>query len=179
MGITHFVTQHRYCPACDDSYFADMDLCPVCGSTLEVKDALNWKTNMPVHVTQSILDFLKESPVELKYFKLEEFKCPCCGEVNMDQNFLIMLDNARGIAGIPFKVTSGYRCDKHNAEVGGVSDSSHNKGMAADIAVADGRARFLVVSAAIKAGFTRIGIAKTFVHLDSDDSKDPSVVWLY
>lgn len=47
-----------------------------------------------------------------------------------------VLDQAREKLGMPITVNSGYRCPKHNAEVGGVANSQHMKGEAADIAPA-------------------------------------------
>jgi hypothetical protein len=35
------------------------------------------------------------------------------------------------------------------------------------------------VAALIASGFTRIGIADTFIHVDNDPVKTPAVVWLY
>lgn len=48
-----------------------------------------------------------------------------------------VLDPARRVFGGPVSVSSGYRCPKHNAEVGGVSGSQHLKGEAADICCSD------------------------------------------
>lgn len=48
-----------------------------------------------------------------------------------------VLDPARRVFGGPVSVNSGYRCPKHNAEVGGVSGSQHLKGEAADICCSD------------------------------------------
>ena len=116
----------------------------------------------------------------MKYFTLDEFDSPDHkgSGVNMDSNFLELLDNAREIAGIPFKINSGFRTKKRNQEVGGVSNSSHLIGVAADIAIQSGNERFVVLNALIKAGFKRLGIAKTFIHCDTDLSKSNSV-WTY
>ena len=65
--------------------------------------------------------------INLKYFTLEEFASPDVphsGEY-MDADFLTMLDNARDLAGIPFKINSGYRTIEHNEKVGGRPNSSH------------------------------------------------------
>ena len=72
----------------------------------------------------------------MKYFTLDEFDCPSLPNSgkNMDSSFLAKLEKAREIAGIPFKITSGYRTKTHNEEVGGVPNSSHLIGVAADIA---------------------------------------------
>lgn len=116
----------------------------------------------------------------MKYFTLSDFDCPSLPNsgVNMDSDFLAALDHAREIAGIPFYVKSGYRTKEHNTYVGGVPNSSHLIGVAADIGVRNGNERYIILSALIKAGFRRIGVAKTFIHCDTDDSK-PNSVWTY
>ena len=81
----------------------------------------------------------------LKYFKVEEFDSPDesgSGE-NMCPIFLKKLDDARGRAKIPFKITSGYRTPKHNTKVGGVKNSSHINipCNASDIYVKDSKSR--------------------------------------
>jgi hypothetical protein len=117
--------------------------------------------------------------IALTFFDHSEFACPCCGENRMDSVYLMTLDRARGNAGIPFVVTSGYRCEAHNAAVGGVPGSAHTKGLAADIATPDSRSRFLIVSALIAQGITRIGIADNMIHSDMDSSKPAPVIWTY
>jgi hypothetical protein len=62
--------------------------------------------------------------------------------------------------------------------VGGVANSSHLVGKAADIAVGSGAERYIILNALIQAGFRRIGVAKTFIHCDNDESK-PNSVWTY
>jgi uncharacterized protein YcbK (DUF882 family) len=118
--------------------------------------------------------------MNLNYFSLDEFNCPSLPDSgkNMDINFLYKLEHARELAGVPFKITSGYRTKDHNAEVGGVPNSSHLIGVAADIAVSGGNQRYIILNALIKAGFKRLGIAKTFIHCDTDDTK-PNSVWTY
>ena len=102
---------------------------------------------------------------ELRYFSLEEFDSPDLPDsgYNMDSEFLKMLDTARDTAGVPFKITSGYRSKEHNEAVGGVPNSSHLRGYAADIACTDsGGDRYIILNAIIKAGFKRIGSGKYF-----------------
>ena len=78
----------------------------------------------------------------MKWFKDGEFRCRCCGGLPPDARENIralveeVLDPAREILGGPVTVNSGYRCVKHNREVGGVSASQHLRGEAADIAPA-------------------------------------------
>jgi len=119
-----------------------------------------------------------EEQMALKYFKLSEFDdAPGTGK-NMKKDFLKKLDKARAIADVPFKITSGYRSKETNKRVGGVSTSSHLKGLAADISCKDSSTRQKIVNALIKAGFTRIGIADTFIHCDTDKDKQDAI-WLY
>ena len=117
----------------------------------------------------------------MRNFNINEFDSPDVkgsGE-KMNKCFLEMLDNARDIAGIPFSINSGYRTLEQNSKVGGVNSSSHTKGLAVDIACKDSRGRFLIVSALKDAGFTRIGISDSFIHVDSDSDKAQDVIWTY
>ena len=99
-------------------------------------------------------------------------------EENMDANFLNKLDKARSIAGLPFKINSAYRSPDHPLSIKNPS-SSHIKGLAVDISAKDSRTRFIIVDALIKAGFNRIGIADTFIHVDMDLDKSNKVIWTY
>ena len=127
---------------------------------------------------------------ELRYFSLEEFDSPDLPNsgINMDSEFLKMLDTARDTAGVPFKITSGYRTKEHNEELRkkgykASANSSHLVGKAADIAVGSGAERYIILNALLKAGFKRIGIAKTFIHADTDSTEQggtkPKSVWTY
>jgi uncharacterized protein YcbK (DUF882 family) len=122
----------------------------------------------------------------MRNFNLKEFDSPDLSGsgLNMDKDFLSMLDNARDIAKTPFKITSGYRTKEHNIAIykklgKKPIESSHLKGVACDIACSDSRARFLIINALLEAGFTRIGIANNFIHVDSDCEKSQNVIWTY
>jgi zinc D-Ala-D-Ala carboxypeptidase len=119
--------------------------------------------------------------LDLKYFQLSEFDSP--DEIGsgskMNYAFIEKLDYARGNAGIPFKINSGYRTQEWNLKVGGRFGSSHKKGLAVDIGYNGSRERYLILSALMQVGITRFGIAKGFIHCDVDKSKDPDVIWLY
>lgn len=97
----------------------------------------------------------------------------------MDKTFLLRLDEARERAGIPFVINSAYRTPEHNAKIGGKPNSSHLKGLAVDISVTNSRQRFIILNALLEVGFTRIGIADTFIHVDLDDGKSKEVIWTY
>jgi len=100
-------------------------------------------------------------------------------EENMNVEFLDKLDQARDYANIPFYINSAFRTKEKNTEVGGKSNSSHLKGLAVDISATDSRTRFIVLNALIAVGFTRIGIANTFIHVDNDKDKSQDVIWTY
>ena len=121
--------------------------------------------------------------VDLKYFELDEFDSPDekgSGD-NMELNFLLMLDKCRELANIPFKVNSGYRTTIHNTNVGGVKSSSHTNipCNAVDISATTSTQRFKIIKAATQVGFTRIGIGKSFIHLDTDKNKSQNIIWHY
>jgi zinc D-Ala-D-Ala carboxypeptidase len=124
--------------------------------------------------------------MKMRNFNLKDFDSPDLSGsgLNMDKDFLSMLDNARDIAKTPFRITSGYRTKEHNIAIykklgKKPIKSSHLKGVACDIACNDSRARFLIINALLEAGFTRIGIASNFIHVDSDCEKSQNVIWTY
>jgi zinc D-Ala-D-Ala carboxypeptidase len=119
------------------------------------------------------------SPENWKHFDLNEFACPCCGRNEISRPFVGLLDQARELVNIPFRVSSGYRCQAHNRQVGGVRDSEHLRGFAADILAVDSENRFLIVSAALQVGIRRIGIHEHFVHLGVSRLHNPDVLFLY
>jgi uncharacterized protein YcbK (DUF882 family) len=117
----------------------------------------------------------------VKYFNYEEFDSPDVqgsGQL-MDSKLLKMLDKTREIYGKPIHVTSGYRTEAHNRNVGGVPSSSHLKGLAVDIACIASSDRYKLLYALIEVGFNRIGVAKTFLHIDIDKDKSDNVIWTY
>lgn len=116
-----------------------------------------------------------------KWFKLEEFASPDrdgSGDM-MEHIFMERLDLARDIYGAPMIINSGFRTIEHNKAVGGVKSSSHLLGLAADIHCSSPRKRFLMIEAFLDAGFSRIGIGDTFIHVDCDEEKSELVIWTY
>ena len=97
----------------------------------------------------------------------------------MNHEFMQRLQCAREAAGIPFKINSGFRTIAHNKREGGIANSPHLGGYAADIACSNDAERWVIVAALMDAGFNRIGIAKGFIHVDSDPSKNANRVWVY
>ena len=74
-------------------------------------------------------------------FKPDEFYCTCehddCDGHPPDpaatRHLAWALQAIRSAVEVPLTINSGYRCPKHNADVGGVKNSYHLKGIAADL----------------------------------------------
>lgn len=108
----------------------------------------------------------------MKYFTLDEFACNHCGELppnGMNPVLLEKLDELRERIGYPIYITSGYRCPIWNADpqVGGVPNSQHVQGTAADCVCNEVTVDELADLAA-EIGFDGIGryYELGFVHLD-------------
>jgi len=117
-----------------------------------------------------------------RYFAWSEFDSPDepgSGQRNMNAQFVHVLDDVRECAGFPFIVNSGYRTEAHNMKVGGVTNSSHRKGIAVDIRAFTDDQKRSIAKCAIRNGITRIGWGSSFIHLDMDTSKTQHVVWGY
>jgi len=99
-------------------------------------------------------------------------------ETNMNNEFLFVLDEAREFAGIPFFINSAYRSPTHPESIKNPT-SSHIKGLAVDIKATDSTTRFKIIESLLSVGFTRIGIANTFIHVDLDFDKAQDVIWTY
>lgn len=118
-----------------------------------------------------------------RYFNKRELACKCggrfcAGEWAYDPDFIAMLDNARVLSGVPYDINSGRRCARHNARVGGVSNSQHTvrDGIAVDIPLA-GHDRVKLVADLVRSGIKSIGFGATFVHVDG--RKDRARAWQY
>ena len=93
-------------------------------------------------------DLFKTEPVkeetgtfwdEIEYFTPDEFKCKCGGKycngypAEPDERMVRIADQLRKNLGVPVTIVSGLRCKTWNAIQGGVSNSQHMYGEAADI----------------------------------------------
>lgn len=126
------------------------------------------------------ITFSKTQPQKTwRYFKLTEKTGTYNTVADLLPELVDMLDEARHIAGVPFKITSGYRDPKHNAQVGGVDDSTHTTREAVDIACTNSASRNKIIRALIQVGFNRIGIAGTFIHCDISKTKPQNIIWTY
>jgi len=114
------------------------------------------------------------------HFNSHEFDCQCkyedCVEQKISSALIARLENVRSDLGQGLRITSGYRCAKHQVDLRaqGVNTvvakkSTHELGDAADAQPAnrnmDG---FETICAKY---FDSIGLAKTFLHLDTRKGK--------
>jgi len=106
------------------------------------------------------------------HFKLSEFACPCCNLVMLHPKLLAKLVELRDVLERPVSITSGYRCFEYNQKVGGVANSYHCIGLAADIKVKDINLIELL-GYAEEIDFAGIGFyeKKNFLHLDVRPTK--------
>lgn len=92
----------------------------------------------------------KTNPLKSDYFTLQEFiKSSTAARLKIDNTptneilrnlqygVSMVLDPLRRIHQKPIIITSGFRCEKLNKAVGGVANSWHTKGNAADIHIKD------------------------------------------
>jgi zinc D-Ala-D-Ala carboxypeptidase len=120
------------------------------------------------------------------YFNPETDKkmtCSCgCGRMELQDDFMKKIVLARIECGFSFHIISGFRCPKYNNQVSKTGfNGPHTTGRALDIA-ADSRQKSQIMRALRSLGFTRFGIAKTFIHVDNLTQKEnfaEDVIWTY
>ena len=112
-----------------------------------------------------------------KYFAANEVCCHHCGKQGATPELLQFLDDLREAIGRPLYVTSVYRCPVHNAEVGGVPNSQHTKGTAADT-YCDGLTVDELADIGIRLGADGIGryYGQQFVHFDVRNGRNYSQI---
>lgn len=101
-----------------------------------------------------------------EHFNMMEFQCRCCGRAMICPRLVALLEELRARRGRPLILTSGYRCERHNSEVGGSRSSLHMRGRAADISVPPAEQRVLALVAR-EIGFTEVieGGDKNYLHV--------------
>ena len=109
---------------------------------------------------------------DTKNFKVSEFTCKCgCGHNPIDQRVINMAQTIRDELGVPVRVNSGCRCEKHNAKSGGVKGSKHITGKAADLSCSLGAVKMFETVKKLQAEGKLPDLDyciryKTFIHID-------------
>ena len=112
-----------------------------------------------------------------KNFEKWEFACGCgCGYDDISQKLVDKLQELRDLVGEPIIITSGCRCEVYNRYIGGVDNSPHLYGLAADIQV-EGVAQLTLAVIANRIPYIRIGIYPKHIHIDIKPA-NPSKYWL-
>jgi zinc D-Ala-D-Ala carboxypeptidase len=114
-------------------------------------------------------------------FTKAEFDCKHSGKNEMQHEFMQMLQELREELNFPLVITSGYRDKTHPIEARKThSNGEHTTGRCCDVRCLDGSTRFKIIETALNLGFTRIGIANTFLHLGIGGKGLPNyVIWDY
>ena len=104
-----------------------------------------------------------------EHFTVREFACNDGSDtVLIDDKLAELLENIRDKFGKPVHINSAYRTPAYNAKVGGVSNSYHIKGMAADIVVSGVSAKRVAQYAeTLDCGGIGWYEHKKFVHIDT------------
>jgi uncharacterized protein YcbK (DUF882 family) len=121
------------------------------------------------------------------HFSESELACPCCGVNGVKPEGIALFEDVRrlaedhfGMGRVSMNVSSGYRCEAHNAKVGGESKSQHMAGLAIDFQMqigqdrGKGKTEWVSVQPSIVEQIARrskllggIGRASTFLHIDA------------
>lgn len=110
---------------------------------------------------------------DIRYFTREECKCKCGGRycngypAEMKESVMRIADAARKHFNAPADVISALRCQRHNANEGGVANSQHMYGEAMDIRIrgvsSEALYRFIISQPGVRYAYK---INDTNVHFD-------------
>lgn len=119
---------------------------------------------------------------KIQYFTREECRCKCGGKycngypAEMSETTMLIADEVRRRAGVPLQNNSALRCQRWNAEQGGVANSNHMTGHAIDLAPIDGNIsvdELYSITVEVQAEMIpgRGGIGKYIWGIHEDDGK--------
>jgi hypothetical protein len=114
---------------------------------------------------------------EIEFFDREEFRCQCGGKycngfpVEPEEKLVRTVDEIRRRLGVPVQIVtaggSGVRCPTHNANVGGVKNSEHLYGRAADLHAPVSLAVLKQVAEDVLDGTGGLGLYDWGIHVDT------------
>ena len=113
---------------------------------------------------------------DIEYFERKEFKCQCGGKycngypVEPQEHLVRIVDEIRRRLGVPVSIVdaggSGVRCATHNRNVGGVSNSWHLYGRAADLHSSATPAQMYAVAEEVLGNTGGLGLYNWGIHVD-------------
>lgn len=118
-----------------------------------------------------------------KNFKAREYMCKCgCGIWHVEPLLIEMVQELRDAYGEPLQINSASRCPRHNRSIRGELDSMHltterRPCRAVDIHCPNSVMRFKLLRAGLEIGFSGVGIADSYIHLDVRENT--KLVFLY
>ena len=114
---------------------------------------------------------------DIEFFTREEFRCQCKGKfcngfpTEPDEAMVRTVDEIRRRLGVPVAIVdaggSGVRCKTHNANVGGVANSEHLYGRAADLHSSASPDRMKQVAEEVMGSTGGIGRYNWGIHVDT------------
>ena len=109
----------------------------------------------------------------IRHFTREEFECHCGGKycngypAEPAKQLIQVADRVREHFGAPAIVSSGVRCETHNAIVGGISNSRHLTGKAMDFCVTGKSAEQVLAYVKLQPEINfAYAIDSEYVHMD-------------
>lgn len=117
---------------------------------------------------------MKYGYFEAKELASKDGKPSPYGPMNVQEALLELINRIRAVYGKPLVVNSAYRSPEHNAAVGGVKNSYHVQGLAADLrptaANKDDLGELQAICDRINPD-GGVGFYDTFVHVDARGSR--------
>ena len=114
---------------------------------------------------------------EIEFFTREEFRCQCGGRycdgfpAEPEEKLVRALDAIRRRLGVPVQIVdaggSGVRCRVHNANVGGVANSEHLYGRAADLHSCLSPEQMKAAAEEVMGASGGIGLYSWGIHVDT------------
>lgn len=179
-----------------DTFPDSLKQCPIWGA-IPAQSTHAIEVVSPTQYFDSYEPYIKELPVvqyamkvivkvkpevkSWKYFKLTEKT----GTLNhtiadLKPELVDLIDTMRGQCGFAWNITSGYRTVTENNSISGsVIDSAHTTREAVDIYCVDDRKRQILLDVVRANGINRIGLGKTFIHIDISKTLPNNVTWNY
>lgn len=112
--------------------------------------------------------------------KIDLSSCvPKCDISEINPLLLSVIRSAQKMCGFTFTITSAFRSKSWELSKGRNGSSSHTKGLAVDISARDSHARYKILLALGIVGIPRLGVGKTFIHADIDETKAHPIIFHY